>query len=376
VRRAAAFRRAASLAAALLLAACATPLERGEQLYRAGDRTGAIETWRGIADDSHAHAAAQQRIAAVEDEQQKLVARYEQRGRYFERKGRLAEAILSWRVVLKLAPDDAATLAHVQDLSRRLATRKAELDTAFRSALRAGRLAEARSSVEELRRLDPFDPAAESGEREVQEALGAEVDRLLASGRRGFTAGDYPKATEAFRAVLALEPQNESAQGYLSYIDLVRESERSKPVPPVASAASKPAPRAEPPQLRATDAEIRAEGFYRNALAAERAGDRYAAIGQDLRALAANPAHARAREHVGKLRAQLAPEVPGLVDAGRVAFQQEDLQSALDHWQRALLVDPDNERAAQYAARTEKLLQNLEQLRAEPAAPPAVGAQR
>ena len=118
MRRAAGFRRTAPFAAALALAACATPLERGEQLYRAGDRAGAIETWRGIAGDSHAPAAARQRMAAVEDEQQKLLARYEQRGRYFERKGRLAEAILSWRVVLKLEPDDAATLAHVQDLGQ------------------------------------------------------------------------------------------------------------------------------------------------------------------------------------------------------------------------------------------------------------------
>jgi hypothetical protein len=39
-------------------------------------------------------------------------------------------------------------------------------------------------------------------------------------------------------------------------------------------------------------------------------------------------------------------------------------------------VEPDNERASQYVARAEKLLQNLEQLRAEPDAPRAVGAQR
>ena len=33
---------------------------------------------------------------------------------------------------------------------------------------------------------------------------GAEVERLLAAGRRGFTAGDYPLAAERLRAVLAL----------------------------------------------------------------------------------------------------------------------------------------------------------------------------
>lgn len=362
-------------AATLLLAACTTPLEAGEQRYRSGDRLGAVDVWRQIPSDSHQHATAQQRIVAVEDEYQKLVARYEQRGRYFERKGRLAEAILSWRIVVKLAPGDAATLAHVQDLSRQLATRKAELDAGFRSALEQGRLADARASVEELRRLDPFDPAAESGERAVSEALGAEVERLLAAGRRGFSSGDYTQATEQLRAVLALEPENESAQGYLSYIALVRESERTRPAP-APPVGGRSMARADPPQLRATDTEIRAEGFHQNALAAERAGDGYAAIRHDLRALSASPGHARAREHLAKLRARLASEVPGLIDAGRAAFQQEDLQSALDQWRRALLVEPDNERAAQYSVRAEKLLQNLEQLRAEPEPARAVGAQR
>jgi len=362
-------------AAALLLAACTTPLERGEQYYRQGDRLGAVELWRQIPPDSHQHATAQQRIVAVEDEYQKLVTRYEQRGLYFERKGRLAEAILSFRVVIKLAPGDTGTLAHVQDLSRQLASRKAELDAGFRSALQQGRLADAQASVEELRRLDPFDPAAESGERAVDEALGAEVERLLAAGRRGFTSGDYPHASDQFRSVLAHDPDNESAQGYLSYIDLVRDTERTRP-PVVVQGSSRTVARVESPQLRATDGEIRAEGFYRNALAAERAGDGYAAIRHDLRALAASPGHARAREHLAKQRAKLSQDVPGLIEAGRAAFQQEDLQSALDQWHRALLVEPDDERTSQYVARAEKLLQNLEQLRAEPEPPRSVGAQK
>ncbi len=363
------------VAIGLLVAGCTTPLEHGAQLYRQGDRLGAIEVWRGIGSDRHEYPTAQERIAAAEDEHQKLIARHEQRGLYFERKGRLAEAILSWRVVLKLDPRDTGTLARVQGLSRQLAARKAELDTAFRSALGEGRLADARASVAELRLLDPFDPAAESGERAVNEALGAEVERLLAAGRRGFTAGDYTHASEHFRAVLALLPENESAQGYLSYIDLIRESERSRPAA-APSAAGRTVARADPPQLRATEAEIRAEGFHQNALAAERSGDAYGAIRHDLRALAASPGHPGAQRHLTALRENLSSGVPDLIDAGRAAFQQEDLQSALDHWRRALLVEPGNERAAEYATRAEKLLQNLEQLRAEPDSPRAVGAQR
>ncbi len=371
--------RAALASLALLAAACTTPLERGEERYQQGDRSAALALWREIPPASHQYAPAQQRISAVEDEQQKLVTRYQQRGRYFERRGRLAESILSFRVVMKLAPDDRDTLAHVQDLSRRLATRKSELDSAWRTALAEGRLTEARARVRELRELDPFDPAAERGERQVDEALGAETERLLADGRRGFSSGDYDTAGERFREVLALEPENESAQGYLAYMDAIRESERTRPPEPTPTpTAGRPATRRDTRALRATDTEIRAEGFHRNALAAEKAGDPYAAIRHEQRALAVSPGHASSAAHLAALRARLAPEVPGLIDAGRAAFQQEDLETALDQWRRALLVEPDNERATQYVARAEKLLQNLELLRAEPAPPPAraVGSRR
>jgi hypothetical protein len=54
-------------------------------------------------------------------------------------------------------------------------------------------------------------------------------------------------------------------------------------------------------------------------------------------------------------------------------FQQEDLQSALDLWRRALLIDPRNREAREYAERAEQLLENLDRLRGAPL-PPRVGA--
>jgi tetratricopeptide (TPR) repeat protein len=66
------------------------------------------------------------------------------------------------------------------------------------------------------------------------------------------------------------------------------------------------------------------------------------------------------------------PEVDGLLEAGRRKFQQEDLQAALDLWRRALLIDPRNAEAREYAARAEQLLENLDRLRGAPL-PPQVG---
>ena len=85
-----------------------------------------------------------------------------------------------------------------------------------------------------------------------------------------------------------------------------------------------------------------------------------------MRALEANPDHRGASRHLNRLRSQLSGGVDSLIEAGRSAYRDEDLQTALELWSRALLVDPRNERARAYVDRAERQLQNLERLRSEP----------
>ena len=345
-------------ALALAQFACVTPLQRGEKLYREGDPLGALETWRAIPEDEGDHAWAQERIAVVEAEFRQLVTRYKQRARYFEDRDRLAESILNDRLALKLQPDDAATLARVQQMARTLASTKAMRMAAYRKAFDAGDLGTARVALGELRALDSFDPQLETEERQLTAALAREISHRMAAGRRGFTAGNHTAAERAFRAVLELDPDNESAVGYLSFIATMRRES--------AGSGDEPAAFDPPPESFASDAQIRAEGFYQNATAADRAGDVYTAIRHDLRALRADPEHLGARRHLARLRARLVDEVDPLIEAGREAFRNEDLQSAIDLWRRALLIDPDNERAQAYIGRAERQLSNLERLRSEP----------
>lgn len=336
--------------------ACTTPLERGERLYREGDRLAALEVWRAAPDDAREHEAIQARVTVVETEFERLVVQYKQRARYYEGKERLAESILNYRLALKLQPDDAETLAHVQQLARALKTRKTRRAESYRTAFERGDLPTASRELAALRQLDPFDHELETDERQLQRALRSEVDRRMAEGRSGFASGNHQASVRAFRAALELDPDNESARGYLSYIDTLRREARASAQRPVPFEAGS----------FATDAEIRAEGFYQNALAAERDGELYAAIRHDLRALEADPKHRASSRHLEQLRRRLTPEVEVLVKAGRTAFREEDLQSALDLWRLALLVDPRNERVIAYIGRAERQLQNLENLRNEP----------
>jgi tetratricopeptide (TPR) repeat protein len=342
---------------ALFVAGCTTPLERGERLYREGDHLGALETWRRVPENASSYEKTRERILVVEAEFQRLVVQYKQRGRYYEGKGRLAEAILNYRLALKLQPSDSTTLDHVQKLARTLAARKTELKQRYRAAFDAKNLPQARRQLTTLRTLDPFDNELETDERQLQDALRAEIGRRMGAGQRGFAVGDYDASTRAFEAVLDLDPDNESARGYLSYIATIQHESKAAGQEPAAFEA---------PKTFASDAQIRAEGFYQNALAAERDGELYAAIRHDLRALEADPKHRASSRHLAQLRKHLTPEVEVLVNAGRTAFREEDLQSALDLWRRALLVDPRNERIIAYIGRAERQLQNLENLRNEP----------
>jgi tetratricopeptide (TPR) repeat protein len=337
---------------ALLCAACRTPLEVGERLYREGDRLGALETWRGIEEDDPRFPQARARIAVVEEESQQLFERYRKRGSYFEEKGRLAESILDYRLALRLRPDDTDTLDKVQSLARVLKQRKATLASEYDDALAAGDLARARNALEERRRLDAFGPEIETDERYLRAALRAEVTRRLEAARDALSSADFPLARGELDRVLALDPDNESARGYLAYIDVVERQRR-------ASSGL------DAPEAFASEAEVRAEGFYQNALAAEQAGDLYAAIRNDLEALDADPGHRRANVHLAHLRERLADRVEVLIEMGREAFQNEDLQSAIDHWRLALLIDPANERTRAYVARAEQQLANLESLRSD-----------
>lgn len=345
-----------ALLGSCLWLACTTPLAEGEARYREGDWLGALEIWRSIPQDAADHEAAQQRLADLEPEFEQLVLRYKQRARYFERAGRLAESLLNYRLALKLQPEDRETLSHVQALARRLAEDRGRFAEALRDDLEAGELGAAREHLDALTTLDPFDPALETQARELDERIQAEVERLLRRGAARFRRGDLDAAERQFRAAIALAPRNDAAQGYLSYLATVRREAKRTGVRPA---------QLHIPERFATEKQIRAQGLHQNAIAAEESGDPWRAIRYELRALHLDPGHVEARRHLTELREALAPRLDALIESGRDHFRREDLQSALDQWRRALLIDPTNARAREYVARAERMLENLERLRSE-----------
>jgi tetratricopeptide (TPR) repeat protein len=84
---------------------------------------------------------------------------------------------------------------------------------------------------------------------------------------------------------------------------------------------------------------------------------------EELRLRAAIDEEQRTRRD--RARAARAAQVESLVEAGRTAFGDEKLVTAIGLWRQALLIDPENERIQAFIARAERQLETLEQLRAE-----------
>lgn len=341
----------------LSLLACAQNYERGEKLYAEGDVAGALAVWRAIPESSSEYPRAHARLGTVEGELSSSLARYEKRAQFFEGEGRLAEAVLYYRLALKLDPDRPATLDRVQKLFRRLHDEEAAERKKLAAALAAGKLREANQSAEKLQRLDPFDPGIQIEVRQVSAETGEQVLRSLEDGKRAYSVGDRVGASAAFAHALELDPGNEAALGYLSYIkrydeEMAAESQRQ----------TRSAARGAPPPPTLSSQEILAEGHFRSGQQAEEAGDPYRALQEYIAALEIDPKHAAARRRLVSLRAELAPRLPVLYEQGKHYFQEEDLEKALASWRDALLIAPDDQRTKENVDRAERILSRLEEI--------------
>jgi tetratricopeptide (TPR) repeat protein len=314
--------------------------------------------WRDISPNSREYARAHARLETIEGELASSLARYEKRAEFFEDEGRLSEAVLYYRLALKLDPDRPKTLARTQSLYRELRAKEIEERARLAAALTAGSLREANETAERLQRLDPFDPGIQIELRQVRAETGAQVLRLLEDGKRAYALGDRNGARLAFERVLELDAENEAALGYLSYIKRYDQEAANQAV---RLERSRPAAGALPPPTVSSE-EILAEGRFRTGQQAEEVGDPYRAIREYNAALRIDARHSSARRRLMALRAELAPRVPTLYEQGKRYFQDEDLEKALVVWRNALLIAPDDARTKENIDRAERILSRLEEI--------------
>ena len=331
-----------------LLLGCAGPLERGERLYRQGDLAGAREAWRAVPPANREYAQVQKRLLVVDEEFERALLRYEKQAAFFESEQRLAESVLYYRLTYKLDRSRAGLLDRIQRLVRELAEQEAGEKRGLDAALRASDLEQASLHATALARLNPFDPGLQTDLRQVRAGIGKQVEKHLERGKAAYAAGQRDAARGEFMTVLALDPRNETALGYLSYIHRFEALEANRELPPPPGAVSRK--------------EILAEGHYRSARQAEVEGEPFWAITEYEAALSVNADHRAARRDLGRLRRRLHPQIDELYALGKRYFQEEDLHNALRSWRRVLLIDPDDVRTREHIERAERMLSRLEEI--------------
>jgi len=350
--------RAVASLVGLLAAGCASRLDTADELYRDGALREAVGVWRSVPADSAERPLAEERLRVVEGELGRMLRRFEKQAAFFEMEGRLAEALLYYRLALKIDPGRSATLEHVQKLARELRSRTGDLRKNMLASLERKDLVSAAQRANELLVVNPLDPAVQIDARQVQYAIAAEVLTNMETGRRAYAAGDLVAARRAFEAVRALDDDHEEALGYLSYIELSERSAARQPATPT----SVPAPRAPVARGEPRSEELLAEGYFRKGQSAERHDQPFRALAEYERALAADAQHVGARRGLEHLRAQLADQVPVLYADGKRFFQDDDLHNALKSWNQVLLIQPDHTQAAENAERARRILERLEEL--------------
>lgn len=331
-----------------VLAGCTTTLERGEELYRQGDLRGAIGVWGEVKPQSTEYDRAQEHLVEAQAEYARRIQRYMKRADFFADEGRLAEAVLYYRLTYKSAPDRTEVQDRVQQLVREQRAQEAEEIRLLREALAVGNLKSASAHAENLERINPFDPSIQLEIDEVEASSGAQVLTNLSEGEAEYARGERESARQSFEAVLELDPQNSTALGYLEYIKRYR-------VPRSPSELPKP-PSAVWPE------EILAEGHYQAAISSEDAGRVYKAISEYNAALKVSPEHSEARAALSRLRERLVPRVDELYREGKRFFQEEDLHNALRVWRQAQLIEPADVRVRENIDRAQKMLDRLEEI--------------
>jgi cytochrome c-type biogenesis protein CcmH/NrfG len=143
--------------------------------------------------------------------------------------GKYLEAYAAWNKVLILSPENEearrgieASKAQVETVGRDLVEARRRIDalTLYTNAVRAyelGDYEEAKARVQEMLRLYPADQEGLRLAEKIEERLSPaapkveeNVKRLYIEGMNYFSSGEYEKAIESWKKILAVDPQNET----------------------------------------------------------------------------------------------------------------------------------------------------------------------
>jgi tetratricopeptide (TPR) repeat protein len=285
------------------------------------------------------------------------------KGAELERQGEFASAALSYERALAIAADDslaAKGARRVRAESDRQAARSQRLREMFAQAMdafAADDLATARTGFEAVTREDPNDKEAEGLLRRTEEFIARRAARQIEEAGHYIAIGKWAEAEQLLAQAQALDPQARGLSRTTAALDRARKQPQAprstEQSSPIASSKASSAPSlgpgkavsvAKPASAPRVLSDREVEALYASGLEAmqnERADD---ALRCWELVWSAQPGYRQVAEYL---------EAEHLT-RGMEAFASGYLEKAVDHWQRALEVDPNDPRARGYLERARK----------------------
>lgn len=191
------------------------------------------------------------------------------------------------------------------------------------------KLQSARRVFEAILKKDPDNKAAQTYHALILEKLtGTKTRELLANAQRYFEQKQYAQAKSEYQKVLAINPNNETAQeGYKKSVFAQSEQEREKG----------------------------------NLLA--RAGKPFDAIKSYLNSLRTLPSNQRASADLANIRRQESTKIPDYMKEGISEYNERNYERSIEIFENILLVDPNDKAAKEYLRLSYKKKEAIEILK-------------
>ncbi len=270
-------------------------------------------------------------------------------GRLEKRKEFMA-AMVDYRRALEAMPADTAAASGIERCefeTQRTSKRAVAIRSQFTAAVRAfaaGDLIAARSGFTEVLRLDPMDLEARDLLARTNAAIDARVEALADEAERHAAAGMIGDAEASLQKARVLAPRSPRVERAAAAIAGAREAAARKAAAPAPVAKSRPA--LSPAEQRQAD-DLYARGIAAFEKGRRDQGLRYLELVYDL-----DPTHPGVK--AGLKREYLA--------LGLEAFTNGQLPEAVSAWEKALKIDPTDERTAAYLLRARQHLARSRQI--------------
>lgn len=323
-------------------------LQETESLQQGGEIDAALETLNTL------------RLLAPEDARvQELEARcLLEKAQKLETQSQYAQAALVFGQVLALRPGDSVASAgqsRCQSLSDRRAERTQQIRSEFAQAMKAFTqedYAAARAGFSAVLELNPGDREAYEMLQRTQEASARRTSSLIDLANHLLADGVRSEAADLAAQVRAMDP---AAIGLIALERRIAAAERDATAAAAAArrnAAETTAPPAVAEPHLSPERQKEVEDLYRRGVSAMEEGRAADAVHYWEIVWSFDPDYERVQEHLKR----------EYMTMGLEQFARGSLENAIEQWQKALQVDPSDQRARAYLQRAREQLSRTRQI--------------